>query len=53
MLALAFTLLYLQFGSASISDITAALANAQPGNWLLHGAALLLTMAAPEYLAQK
>lgn len=46
LLALAFTLLYLQFDSANISEITRAVATTGGANWLLHSAAVLLVLVA-------
>ena len=46
LLALAFTLLYLQFDTASISQINLLLNSAQPANAILHSAAVLLVLVA-------
>lgn len=46
LLAVAFTLLYLQFDTAIISDISAAVAAQPAGNLMLHSAAVLLVLVA-------
>ncbi|MDX5408336.1 MAG: NADH-quinone oxidoreductase subunit L [Chromatiaceae bacterium] len=46
LLALAFALLYLQFDTAIISEITHMASIHHAGNWLLHAAAVLLVLVA-------
>uniref|UniRef100_A0A486XWI8 Probable inorganic carbon transporter subunit DabB n=1 Tax=Rheinheimera sp. BAL341 TaxID=1708203 RepID=A0A486XWI8_9GAMM len=46
LLALTFTLIYLQFGTANITEINQLLNMAQPGSEMLHAAAVLLVIVA-------